>query len=384
MTHLDAATLRAYRDKRLSPAGLLAADAHLGGCEDCRTAVFDCRKAAFDDEPGAAADSIIDALTTDDQHLDYDTLEAWVDGTLSPAERRAASSHLRSCAQCVSDLSDLRVTAEAIPDGEPSRGMPYKVAAAAMMAGIIGISWFAIRSRTVASSTPVAAPVAAPITAKPRVKVNDAPGSIHIEANGAIRGLAVRGDDAAMLRDALEKGRVDVAARAAALHRERGTLMGATASANPFDVVSPLATLVGEARPRFVWTSLGEQATYRVEVYEDGRQVLQSPELTTTEWTAESDLPRGHEYSWQVVAKNGDERILAPRPPEPEAHFGVVNEAAAARVAAAARSGSHLLYGLAAAREGLLVEARRELVALEKLNPDSHPVRMLVRSLPPR
>jgi hypothetical protein len=373
MTHLDAATLRAYREKRLSPAGLLAADAHLGACNDCRTAIFDA-------EPGAVAESIIDALTTDDQHLDYDTLEAWTDGTLSPAERRAASNHLQGCAQCVADLSDLRQTADAIPAAEPSRGgLPLFRLAAAIILAFVGISWFAIRSRTAAP-----AQVAAPITAAPRVKVNDAAGPIRLETNGAIGGLAVSGDDAAMVRAALEKGLVDVAARAAALHQERGTLMGGPVSPSPFDVVSPLATLVAETRPRFVWTSLGEQASYRVEVYEEGRQVLESPSLSTTEWTPETELPRGHEYIWQVVATRDGERVLSPRPPAPEAHFGIISEAAAARVAAAAQSRSHLLYGLAAAREGLLDEARRELAALETLNPNSRSVRTIVRSLPPR
>src|SRR5438876_8424373 len=114
MKHLDAETLRSYRAKRLPPAALLAADEHLAGCDACREELL-----GGDD--GSAADSLLEALTTDEtggetsgeagdesEHLAYDTLEAWVDGKLAPREHRAASAHLQSCARCVGDLADLR------------------------------------------------------------------------------------------------------------------------------------------------------------------------------------------------------------------------------------------------------------------------------------
>src|SRR5437764_14459876 len=123
MKHLHAETLRSYRAKRLSPSGLLAADEHLAGCDDCREALL-----GGDD--GSAADSLIDALTTEtgdgtndeDEHLPYDTLEAWIDARLSPREHRAASAHLQSCARCVGDLADLRDAATSIPRVAAARG----------------------------------------------------------------------------------------------------------------------------------------------------------------------------------------------------------------------------------------------------------------------
>src|ERR1700719_2310204 len=101
MIHLTTATLRGYRERRLAPPALLAADEHPAGCAESPWALLD-------HEGGAAADEIIDALTDADEHLGYDAVEAWVDETLSPQERRAASSHLQTCAQCAADLAGVR------------------------------------------------------------------------------------------------------------------------------------------------------------------------------------------------------------------------------------------------------------------------------------
>src|SRR5205807_5135585 len=148
MKHLDAETLRSYRAKRLPPAGLLAADEHLAGCDACREELL-----GGDD--GSAADSLLEALTTDDtsgeagdesEHLPYDTLEAWVDGKLSGREHRTARAHLQSCARCVGDLADLREVATALPRvAAARRGLSLRVAAVILLAVIGLASWLAMR-----------------------------------------------------------------------------------------------------------------------------------------------------------------------------------------------------------------------------------------------
>jgi hypothetical protein len=369
MKHLDPDTLGAYRAKRLRAAELLEADEHLAACEECRDALVD--------DDSAAADSLIGALTgTEVEHLGYDTLESWVDGTLTPRQHRAASAHLQSCAQCVADIADLREVAASVPAVRVARnGMSLKVAAAILLAVLGVASWVAFRHL---SDTQTTAAVAAP----PLVSIQDGGSVINVDGDGVVHGVTLSPTDAAAVRAALMHGRIDVSPAVAGLQRERGTLMGSTTPRNAFDVVAPVATLLRSTRPNFAWTSLGDRVTYRVEVYDEARNlVMQSPEVHDLAWTADHDLARGHDYVWQVIATRQGERVVAPQPPAPEAHFGVVAEAAAVRLDTAARSGSHLVLALASAREGAVDDARRELEALARLNPGSSQVQRLVSTL---
>ncbi len=373
MGHLDAATLRSYRARRLPPAALLIADGHLAGCEECRE--------ALGGDDSAAAGSLLDALTgSEGEHLSYDTLEAWIDGKLSPRAHRAASAHLQACARCVGDLADLRELAAstAMPrlTSAPRRG-PSLLVAAVILLAVLGLaSWLATRHRWSESAE-------APAPAPPLLTVHDGNGILNVESDGSVHGMALSAADAAAARAALMKGRIDVTSRVAELQRERGTLMGATGDA-PFDVAMPVATFLRETRPHFAWTSAGDGASYRVEVYDEARKlVLESPVLHDLAWTADRDLARGRTFAWQVVATRNGKRTVAPQPPAPEAHFGVVDDAAAARLDTAASSGSHLLLALAAAREGVMDDARQELDTLTRLNPGSPQVQRLARRLMP-
>jgi len=96
------------------------------------------------------------------------------------------------------------------------------------------------------------------------------------------------------------------------------------------------------------------------------------------------ELARGHDYVWQVIATRGNERIVAPRPPAPEAHFGVVDAAAATGSTSRRGGGSHLVLALASAREGVLDDARHELEELRRLNPGSSQVQRLARTSRPQ
>lgn len=374
MKHLDAETLRSYRAKRLPPAGLLAADEHLALCDECREGLLG-------DGDAAAADSLIDALTLgenndEDEHLPYDILEAWTDGKLSPREHRTASAHLQSCARCMRDLADLGEVAAAIPRVAARRGPSLRLAAVILLAVIGLASWLAMRHARTESTN-------APVAGAPQVTIHDGTSIINVDHDGSIHGMALSAADAAAVRAALLNGRIDVAPQVAGLQRERGTLMG-TPAGTAFDVVMPAATFIRGTRPQFSWTSARPTATYRVEVYDEARTlVMESPQLHDLTWTADRDLPRGHSYVWQVVAMRGGERIVAPQPPAPEAHFGVIDDTAAARLDAAARSGSHLLLALAAAHEGVMDDARHELDNLARLNPGSSQVQRLAHNLAP-
>jgi len=325
MTHLDAATLRGYRDRTLPPRVLIDADEHLSGCLDCRGALVEV---ASSDAAQAMIESFID-----DEHLSYETLAAWVDDELSPMQRRRASEHLEHCAQCAGDLADLQDTAKfAVRRRARTLGWPVAAAIALIVAGA---AWFLTRVPQAASTTP-----------QPMIR------------GAELRALTIPPD-------------------VRALRSPRGTLMGGEAAA--FEVVAPAGTFVRATRPSFSWTPIGSDAAYQVEIYDsNGDLAVSSGDVHDTMWTADRDLQRGHEYQWQVVTVRDGKRVVAPRPPAGTARFRVIDDAAAARVARI--SGSPLARAEAYAREGLLDDARAELDAL----PDSPQVRMLKQSLDAR
>ncbi|MBV9494724.1 MAG: hypothetical protein JOZ54_10800 [Acidobacteria bacterium] len=269
---------------------------------------------------------LIDALTAGEEHLEYEQLAAIVDAETPEPE------HVKTCASCAADLADLRRTAAAIAPRRPRRAVWWAVAAGIVLAVLAFV-------------------------ARPRKTVVDS-------------------ESAALVNEAAA-GRIVVSERAAAMRRERGTLMGSAAPA--FDVIAPVATLVRETKPQFSWKPLSATATYRVEIYADRSLVMQSPELHDVAWQPTQDLQRGAEYVWQVVATDGDARTIAPQPPAGEARFGLVDDATNAAVAAAQQRHANepLVRALLEARAGLLDDARKDWALAAQKDPRSPAVKNL-------
>jgi hypothetical protein len=84
-----------------------------------------------------------------------------------------------------------------------------------------------------------------------------------------------------------------------------------------------------------------------------------------------------------VQARRGDDEIVAPVPPAPEARFRVLSQAEAARVSdVRSRYGeSHLVRGILLAQAGVLDDAERELVSLVEANAGIAEVQRLLDSL---
>jgi hypothetical protein len=86
---------------------------------------------------------------------------------------------------------------------------------------------------------------------------------------------------------------------------------------------------------------------------------------------------------WQVRALRGDEAIVAPAPPAPEARFRVLSQAEAARLAdlRGRYADFHLVRGILLAQAGSLDEAERELASLVEANPGIAGAQRLLDSL---
>lgn len=196
LEHITGETVERYQLRLLTPAELLAAQSHAARCTECRArlvgavmldAAFGKVHAEFSGRPGH---------DDEPEHLPYEQLAAFVDGSLDEVTREMAESHLAVCAECAGDADDLRqyqTVAAAAPaalttsgEGSPANAsgawwrrlslfdfitsgrmlVPTAVAATLVVAVLFGL-WFASRRSATPDSNPVArmTPAANPPTA---------------------------------------------------------------------------------------------------------------------------------------------------------------------------------------------------------------------------
>jgi anti-sigma factor RsiW len=378
--------LHRYRAGDLPPGELFAVDAHLEGCADCRA-------------QGLAATTPVTALraalvSTSAGHLDYDRIEAYVDGVLAADEREAVESHLGGCQMCSDDVGDLRrvrvelsIAADAAP-AEAAASSPW-LSWARVLAGMsavgaaAAIAWLMMPAPNPAPDTDGL--VADTTSAPPRVELRDGTLRLAIDADGRLGGLPADVPDAARAEAELAlAGALTPSPALDGLQGAAGALMGGPTEATGFAPLSPVATVVESDRPRFRWAAHPGASRYEVAVY-DARfeEVARSEAVTGTEWSAPRPLPRGVSLSWQITATTAGGTVQAPVPPAPEARFRVVDPVALARLDEVRRvaAGSHLLLAVAYNRAGLLEAMNAELDALARENQGSASVAALAASL---
>jgi hypothetical protein len=112
------------------------------------------------------------------------------------------------------------------------------------------------------------------------------------------------------------------------------------------------------------------------------KRVAASGTLAATEWRPIRPLERGSIYSWQVTARSGSKKVVAPVPPAPEAWLKVLDQDTAEKLAHVKQAypHSHLALGILDAKAGLVDEAEREFHALRITNPKSPIVESLLLS----
>lgn len=319
-----------------------------------------------------------------------DELAAYVDGTLAPEEREGIDLALAddpALRREVDDLRALRDALHSVPRARPRR--PAVIAGALAAAFLGGVALWLLPREPGAPETAQNVRPAVPAAASPLFSLSDAGGPLSLFADGRLggdAGDALPAEVRARVVAALRVGRPEVPASVRALRGERGTLMdaGAPPASSALELIAPLGTAVRSERPIFSWRPHPEARAYVVSVYDEHLNPrASSGEVRAATWTSSVALERGRSYLWQVAALTGAGRILAPRPPAPEARFLVLaaaDEAALASRLARSR-GSHLVAGVLLAEAGVLDEAERELRALAAANPGQADVQRLLTGL---
>jgi hypothetical protein len=391
--HLSSEEIAAYQRRGLAPGDLLRADDHLAHCAPCRERLGGAERLT------PVVDAIRDGIGRDVEPVEHpplDSIAAYVDAALDEVECELIESHLEICPSCADDVADLRAVRGHVMATSPRPGAPQSrrrlgygvvTAMAAGLAGFVVWTWTQPPTGTREDSgrADVSIVEPPPTAAPPPLTLTDGGSTLTVSADGHVRGLPPLADeDAKSVRLAFERGRVSLPALLADLRGTSGTLMSGATDAPAFQVVRPLATAVESDRPAFEWTRLERATAYVVAVFDlEFNKVAESPRLATTVWQPPAPLDRGRTYVWQVQARRGDDEIVAPVPPAPEARFRVLSQAEAARVSdVRSRYGeSHLVRGILLAQAGVLDDAERELVSLVEANAGIAEVQRLLDSL---
>jgi anti-sigma factor RsiW len=432
--HLTQTQIEDYGRHTLPAAEFLSASRHLRVCEACRLEV---ERVLDDDEvfyalksevSGASAETV--TLSAEQAHMTFDRTAAYVDGALAGEELQVVKDHLTGCEQCAMAAHDLRAFRNKVmpglnceyrprsaPAAEENRwsrfvaGLRHRstrtpalvvgsALAALLMIAAGPLIWQAIeRDRqnpkitqtTPAPTTPVVAPAVSPIPTQEGVamviaQLNDGAGQVILDGDGKLSGVdRLPPGYQQMIRNALSSQRLEKSPLLAGLVRPDSLLRkGGDNRGARFSVIAPVGIVMLSDRPTFRWSPLEGATGYVVEIYDTKlRQIITSPQLADTSWTATQSLKRGGIYSWQVTAIKSGEEIISPRPPAPLAKFRILDDASANELVQARRAyaSSHLTMALVYSKAGLLEEAEQEFRELRKANPNSTISRRLLADL---
>lgn len=404
----------------LGESDLLAADDHLAECDACRAAAAKL----------ISARSLVSGFQRSleegsGEHLPFEQLAAYVDGSLDSVAFEIAEVHLQDCAACREDLEGIReihdqqneelpvhpaTVREAPTFAEQIRGiLGIRILSFGLpVIVLIGLAVFAfwLTQETGPEKLPQIAVVDDPQPAgqpslEPKVNANqsspeddtnteraaitlvDGSGQLELGPDGKMIGTFA-GEYDARIAAAVRTGNLSISNDALRLKGSAGVLMGPQGEASGLRVRSPIGKVITTDRPQFTWSRVEGAESYSVEIFDANfNKIASSPPLTAAQWRSTSALPRGREYIWQVTAIRNGESLRAPSRPAPDAKFMILSASKLSEIERAKRSygRSNLVLGILYAEAGLLDDAEREFQALLRKNPGSDSVRRLLNKV---
>lgn len=296
----------------------------------------------------------------DFEHPGFERLEALVDGRLDDADREIVATHVEFCANCTQDLADLAAmrielagpqssVAKTSTAGEVDANRWRLLQIAAAVIAIVGIGYFAL-SRVQNSATPAA----------PAATQAQTPSPVDTTAQASSNVLTA--DEQALINRVLTSGQLEMPAAVRGLSGPVGTLLGGGAASSSLVPLSPIGTAVLSTAPEFTWQPMRGATSYSIAVFDQQfAQVASADHVTGTTWTPTRALPRGATLAWQITAHFPTGDVLAPAPPQPEARFVVVDDAAATAIASQQQRlvNQPLALGVLLAKAGLFVDAQQ-------------------------
>jgi len=339
--HPTADQIDRYRNRSASAEDLILLDAHIAGCDRCHAALHA-------DAPG----EIVVGLPREElDHLTYDEMEQWIDGRCSDVNREIVEGHIAACVRCREELADLdRARKDLQPSIESARrlrSMKWLLPAAAMVAIVAGGTWVLLKNEPTTGNPAV-----------PRVSKKPPP---------AVRRHSIPADPLQAHVDDVRRGEKLIRPEMlAVLAPATVVLRGSESGGEAFALLKPVGTLVGDPRPEFRWTPMRGASSYTIAILDvEKSDIAARGTATKSSWRPSEPLERSRTYTWQVTSQLDGRVITAPRPPAPQAIFGVASgdQVGELKTLQEKFRVDHLALGVVLAERGFLDEAERELRA---------------------
>jgi hypothetical protein len=431
--HITVEELERYRDHHLSVDELIPIDKHLSQCSSCHQLFKNLTIKPERLFPLQVDLSPIN-YEMEDMHLLFDEqIVPYVEGTLDAVDMEITESHLEYCLSCKEELRSFINFRESLDrpvkiddqrprlwqrlssilvwptfEWSPVKAMALTVVIGATLALLL--LWPTNRYKQQAQLSQkkqeeqqqpiniVPTPDLTSNEIKPInsnevednlqivLSIKDSNREIKLDKDGKLYGL----DDLPAnlqqnVKEALVAKEIKRPQILSTLVEESTQELSSESKATPeFKLISPLKSVIREEEPVFSWQPLRGAESYSVSVYDENyKEIARSEPITSTKWKLPTQLKRGHNYSWQVIAKRDGKEYFSPTSSVPEAKFRVLEQAKLIEIKQLEeRIGkSHLTLGTLYARMGLLQEAKRELQQLLKENPNSQHIRRLLRQI---
>ena len=305
-------------------------------------------------------------------------LERYIQGTLPESDAQRFEEHYFDCPACLAQVEALQAVTQQL-GGRPREfrrapiPWPVRIAVPAALAAGLALAYIGYH------------PAHRPVEQANGAELHDGNLRLSIDKAGELHGAdGIPQKDRDALQAALATGRLEASVPSNLVASKAETMLGDTAAAPKFKVVSPVDRVVSDDRPTFAWESMAAASGYRVRVYAGGySKVAESPLLHGLSWQCPVALARGENYTWTVTASSSAGEVRTPAPPQPEAVFRVMDSGAAAGIESALRgpANGHLLLAVLYAKAGAVEEARTQLDLLAAENPNSPVVAQMKASL---
>jgi Putative zinc-finger len=411
MDHLSLQLQHRFLARLLSPEETLEVIRHLRECDVCREKLSALRS----NKPGSVADTILPEIPAEG-HPSADSLGAYLDEDLSRPDKADLEEHLRTCELCQKALADLKSFREELlqspaqeyaPVAKTSRSSgaaprpPRDYGATSSERWLFSqrkerfLDWFnqplvyggvaAVAALVVVFGIVVIrSPETLGINGDGRVTISDGGHRIVVGPNGITNppaGLpgevltALNNVAATILKEEPPALSPTLKDNLTALKRAPSTLLGQPSGAVPFQVLSPVRTMVESVRPTFRWTAASGATGYVVHVIADDRsqeEVATSPVIipttnaTVCQWEESTALNPGKRYRWYVAATIQDQEVDAPGIEQAQAKFAELSAEALTNLNVLRKSaqGDRLIDGLLNLNAGLLDAAQGDFEIL--------------------
>jgi hypothetical protein len=425
MHHLTDSELELYRKRDMPSERLLVANSHLSSCDECY------RRYGAENEIGAAFTILQDLQSINElefEHLSFEQLSDYVDNNLPEKGRAEITLHVQECSACEIRLKELAalkplVVTPALMSPQEKRPtiwerfftflqprLIFQLASLLLIAALL--LWTITLKRRVsgleqavselektneilakksgAASEPTSVDVSKntpDLHEKPAnfVTLNDAGGQIALDEMGNLTGFSQLSPVyEKTIKEALTKAGLQLP-RMPSGAGKTDVFMGTTEEES-FALISPVGKVIQSVRPTFRWKALKDATSYQVLLKDSTGHVIESGELSASEWLPNVSLKRGMLYSWQVIAVKNGREIIAPSPAQTAVQVKILEQTAVNELAQVRKlhPDSHLLLGILYAKTGLLDEATREFTILLKNNPQADVVKKLLNSVKAR